>query len=159
MGARLAIGATAALAAVAALSRRRGSSSEIRTTSLPVGTELYHGTQAPERFDVPRGPAWFSDSEGVADNFVRWNRVMGTPRPRIYTFEVVREIPGLALIETPAEMEAFVEVIGVGGYGLYGLRELAEAVCDHRWLDLAGWVVPYNYPDGGSDTMLCDPDE
>ena len=113
---------------------------------LPAGTTLYHGTRAPERFTVPDGPAWFSESRAVAEHFIEWQKFVGRMRPRIGTYRTTRE---LRLVTLTEGMDEFWESIGCTRGST---SEMAEAVCSAGY---DGWRAN-NYPNGGDDTMLCD---
>ena len=136
----------------------RGSMARLVMAGLPRGTTLYHGTQAAKDFEYPDGPAWVSDSRDVAEQFVRWNRVWGQARPRIYEYRVTRRIPRLQLIRNPDEMAAFLHRLdgGTGDLDYATPREMAPVVCDAGY---NGWHIPHNYAGGGSDTMLCEPED
>ena len=120
-----------------------------RITSIPRGTILYHGTSAADEFDVLTGPAWVSDSEAVAREFVTW--AGGDGPGRVLVFEVMREIPALALVTDEASMNQLRNEVDPDGETVTP-TELAERVCD----EYNGWHIPNNYP-SGSDTMLCKP--
>jgi len=124
----------------------------IELVTIPVGTTLYHGTQAPEDFVIPDGPAWFSDSETVAEDFVGWNEwpEEGRHRPRILTYRVIEPIELVRISDTPSLM-ALLESIGSD---VASGVEMAEDVCRHY----AGWHIPHNYF-AGSDTLICYPDD
>lgn len=133
--------------------RPAGSMARVSKARLKKGTTLYHGTQAVEDFEIPDGPAWFSDGEDVSREFVTWNEAGG--RPRILVYEVTTSITGLVLINNAQDMKQLVrELFGEDDDGYCGIQELAEAVCDAGY---NGWHTPWNYP-SGSDTMLCDPE-
>lgn len=118
------------------------------TRSLPVGTDLFHGTSV-KGFKIPRGPAFFSDTYGVAKNFVNWHR--GGKKPRVMRFEVTDEIPKLALIESKEDLEQIAEDLGGE------VREDTQSRIDLvRMAGFDGWIIPNNYPDG-ADIMLLEP--
>ena len=128
--------------------------------TLRKGTRLYHGTSAEEDFDVPNGPAWFSDASEVADRF---SRGRPGPRQRVQVYRVARgglrlpEVADLADLRRlvaraagrrwrdPYEVEDFVEGMSVD--------EMADAVCGHY----DGWWIPDNYGPGHGDILLCEP--
>ncbi len=162
-GLAIAMSAAGILAGLQALSpvsrlRRRGSRSALPTVGLAPGTLLYHGTQAPEDFEHPDGPAWFTTSEAVARRFVGWNRVAGEARPRLLVYRVTAPLRDLILINGQRDMQAMMDhLAGVeGDLDHASPRELAEEVCQSRY---NGWHIRANYPDGGSDTLLCDPED
>ena len=126
-----------------------GLSAQATMTSIPRGTLLYHGTSAEDDFDELTGPAWVSDSESVAREFVTW---AGSSGPgRVLTFEVVREIPAIALVTSEADMNRLRREVDPEEETITPI-ELAELVCG----EYNGWHIPNNYP-SGSDTMLCEP--
>ena len=162
-GLAVAMSAAGILAGLQALSpvarlRRRGSRSSLPTVNLSKGTLLYHGTQAPEDFDYPDGPAWFTTSEEVARRFVSWNRVAGDARPRLLVYRVEVPILDLILIYNPHDMQRMMDHLArvEGDLDDASPRELADEVCHSRY---SGWHIRANYPDGGSDTLLCDPED
>ncbi len=118
------------------------------------GMLVYHGTSSSEEFEDLRGPAWVSDAETVAREFVSW--AGGNGRPRILTFRMLRA-PRLAIVTSDRELRelaAWVEE-KTGIEPEPGPVEFAQQVCDSR-LGLDGWHIPNNYP-SGSDTMICEP--
>jgi hypothetical protein len=124
---------------------------KIWKTAIPKGTELFHGTSARESFDVPSGHSWYSDSPGVAKQFVSHRK--GAGRPRILKLLVKKRITNLALIESSEEYDALFEELGRRtGHDPLGFPH-AMIVCD---AGLEGWVIPKNYPEG-ADIMLCYP--
>jgi hypothetical protein len=129
----------------------------LRTMTIPKGTRLYHGTQAEESFRIPNGPAFFSDNEAVAHEFVDWHEA-GGPR-RVLTYRVTRPISRLWRIEGKTDMVALIQRIEEETGSESGLSgsEMAESVCDAAYGKWNGWNIPNNY-DNGSDTMLCDPE-
>jgi hypothetical protein len=120
---------------------------------LEPGDVLFHGTSSEEPFEAdqetPDGPAWFTESEAVAQRFTDWS---GGPRPRILAYRVLAK-PRLLLWETDADIG---KVIDEDYISEYDNRELAEAVCDAGY---DGWTCPNNYPEGGADIMLCAPED
>ena len=123
----------------------------VELVTIPVGTTLYHGTQAPDDFDIPDGPAWVSDGEEVAEWFVEWNEWMDEGRPRVLVYEVIQPITLVQVHDAPS-FSAFLESVGTDGIGM---REAADAVCDAGY---AGWHIPNSYT-GGSDTLICRPED
>jgi len=123
------------------------------------GTLLYHGTKAPEDFDYPDGPAWFSTARSVAEEFVSWHSWGddAEEKSRVLVYRVVKRIPRLVLIDSREDMDDLVRRLddGMGDLEFAGPTDLAEATCDAGW---TGWHIPWNYPDG-SDTMICEPTE
>jgi len=148
----LALGAVALVAAAGLVRRGSRVRRYSRRFTIWKGYELYHGTRVEEDFEIPNGPAWFSDSRSVAEEFVDWHEADG-PR-RILTYKVTTEIP-LVLIEDGTDMERLSEWLeeehGLSLDG--GSQEMAENLCQVE----IGWHIPYNYS-SGSDTLLCDPD-
>ena len=115
--------------------------------SLPVGTDLYHGTSS-KGFRIPRGPAFFSDTRSVATYFTTWHE---GKHKRILRFEVQYEIPNLALIESKRDFDDLAEEAGMEARGT---EELVDLI---RVSGFDGWIVPNNYPDG-ADIMILEPD-
>jgi hypothetical protein len=157
-GTVIALEALTALTVLATVACKAGSRGRIPMAGLAKGTLLYHGTRVPEDFDYPDGPAWFSTSEGVAQQFISWHEVGGDRRPRIYTYRVTRRIPRLPLIEGSHTWSRFLDTLPGGADEIQwqGPRDMAQIVCDEGY---SGWHIAHNYPDGGSDTMLCDPED
>lgn len=118
------------------------------TTSVPKNTVLYHGTASPEDFDIPRGPAWFSNAEAVARSFMRWHGQ--SERSRVIAYRTTSRVPNLLFIDGTDTMSRFVKSLDLSG----DPQELAEAVCDGGW---NGWNIPSNYLEG-SDLLLCEPE-
>lgn len=139
--------------------------------SLRKGTLVYHGTSRDEDFDMLEGPAWVSDSYGVAKEFVGWAGGEGTPR--VMTFKIVTP-PALVLIQSTRDVEKLAvwlgENFGLGSGEDFGesVAEMARDLCSvGARVGIDGWHVPNNYPGGGpawtsrargSDTMLCEPE-
>lgn len=117
------------------------------TRSLPIGTDLFHGTST-KGFLIPRGPAFFSDTYSVARTFARWRK---NGKPRVLQFEVTEEIPRLILIESKEDFETLAQERGLES--TQALEGLIEMVCNARY---DGWIIPNNYPDG-ADIMICEP--
>lgn len=126
-----------------------GPSAQAMMTIIPRGTLLYHGTSAEDDFDELTGPAWVSNSKSVARKFVTW--AGGAGPGRVLTFEVVREIPAIALVANEADMDRLRREVDPEEEAVTPI-ELAELVCG----EYNGWHIPNNYPTG-SDTMLCEP--
>lgn len=135
---------------------RHAASPKVRSP-LRRGTLVYHGTATENEFDVLNGPAWVSDSFGVARHFA--NR--GASRSRVVVFRV-QTVPRLAMIANAREWASFVAWATGACYARddfdddveYGPYEIAEMVCDNGIVD--GWIIPANYPEG-ADIMLCNP--
>lgn len=117
--------------------------------SLPRGTVLYHGTGAPEKFLIPTGPAFFSDSRTVAKYFSTWN---GGEKPRVLRYKVSSKIQKLALIESQQDFDNLSEETGCEPG--QDTESLVAMVCGAGF---DGWIIPNNYPDG-ADIMLCFPE-
>lgn len=126
-----------------------GSMDEESVRSLPVGTDLFHGTSAKEKFDVPEGPAFFGDTVYVARLFVKRRR---GPKPRIIRLEVTIEVPQLALIQSAEDFDRLAESQGLES-GPKDVESLINLVCGSG---LDGWIIPRNYREG-ADIMLCEP--
>lgn len=116
--------------------------------SLPVGTDLFHGTGSKEKFKMPHGPAFFSDTFSVGRYFATWHE---GPKPRVLRFEVTSEIPRLVIIESKEDFDRLAESVGmeVGE----STEERVDLVCSAGF---DGWIIPNNYSDG-ADILLCDP--
>lgn len=54
--------------------------SDLSRVIVVAGTPLFHGTDAPEGFKVPRGPAWFCHSLDEAARWAGWGSVARGPR-------------------------------------------------------------------------------
>lgn len=117
------------------------------TRSLPVGTDLFHGTGA-KGFVIPRGPAFFSDTYSVARTFALWRQ---SKKPRVLQFEVTDEIPKLLLIESTEDFDKLAEEQGMDP--VPDTEGRIRMVCNARY---DGWIIPNNYPDG-ADIMVCEP--
>ena len=117
-----------------------------------LGTMLYHGTQSPERFEVPDGPAWFSNDREVARRFTTWHTSSGRMRPRVLTYRVVETIPTLARVGSEEEFARLLEEHGLSD--VIG-QEGAEDFCEGRY---NGWVIANNYGPGAADVLLCEPE-
>ena len=119
-----------------------------RTLTLRRGKILYHGTNTQDEFDVPDGPAWFSDTESVAREFATWHGDSG--RPRVLSFKLTHNLR-LARIDDVLDFDKATRTEdAVSEYA--DPTELANEVC--RGYD--GWIIPTNYPDG-ADIMICSP--
>jgi hypothetical protein len=156
----LALGAAGLLAAASGIRRGSrswdedteewGDPSPLEITSIPVGTLLYHGTQATEEFEDLIGPAWLSDDKAVATRFTAWNEEGG--RHRVLVYKTTVAIDRLVMIRTPQDMARLIRAVHADEYD--GPPEIADAACDAGY---NGWHIPNNYP-SGSDTMLCEPE-
>ena len=119
----------------------------INTTTLKEGTTLYHGTSVPEFAEAEdhiTGPAWFTTSWTVATHFA--TRHSGGS-PRILVFRLTEELE-LPEILSSHDMEQVAEAYDV----CFGCTE--EIVESVACSSLAGWIIPYNYPDG-DDILLA----
>lgn len=117
--------------------------------SLPEGTILFHGTNAEESFEFPRGPAFFTDSYSIARDFASWHGDRG--RQRVLRYEVRTDIPKLALVESEADMNRLADEVGMEP--TKDTRGRIEIVSRHGF---DGWIAPNNYPNG-ADIMLFEP--
>ena len=124
------------------------------TIYLQPGLRLYHGTDALNHFDIPTGPAWFSQSLEVAEWFKSWHSQGG--KPRILKYEVTAPVKLLA-IRTSAELNDIAEEFGLD------FTSEPDSLCS-AGLGVAGWNVIGNYAptvpgqQAGDDIMLCDPE-
>lgn len=118
------------------------------------GTVLFHGTSVDEDFDVPQGPAWFSNSEQVARYFANWH---DGPNARVLTHTVTASV-ALPVIETDQDWRVFQQrvaiTLGHDDSDYSDPNEFAECVCQ---AGLPGWTIPHNYPEG-ADILICRPD-
>lgn len=114
---------------------------------LPEGIELFHGTWGRSSFKTINGPAWFSDSFGVAERFAARYR-----DPKVLRFTVRKSVPRLVEI---GDFEEFIRSVDRSPRSEFDMRRFAKKICNGRF---DGWVVPNYYPDG-ADIMLCNPDK
>jgi len=143
---------------------------------MPRGTTLYHGTKH-GGFDVPRGPAWFTDVRSTAKEFLElWRSSRPSPRTgtagkprgarlekgsRILRFRTIHDLRLLDISE-PQGIPAHIlrHYLGPkmperGGISTY---ELADAICDEGIYD--GWVCDVGClwkEAEGADILLCRP--
>ena len=119
-----------------------------RTITLRRGIILYHGTSSDDDFDIPSGPAWFSDTESVARWFAKRNE---DGRPRVITYRLIRNLR-LARIDGIVDFD---KATGIedAAREYADPTDLANAVCERH----EGWIIPNNYPDG-ADIMICSPE-
>lgn len=142
----------ARLLSLAAGPRPRAAPSGRRRHPLPAGAIVYHGTSSRDSFSSLSGPAWVSNSEGVARWFIDWHDG-GGPR-RVLSYRVSRA-PRLAVFRSAGDIEDFLEDRGADRGS--SPSELASLVCAAGY---DGWLIPGNYRDPpGDDVMLCDPAE
>lgn len=120
----------------------------VESRSLPVGTALFHGTSA-KGFLIPRGPAFFGDTYGVAKTFI--NQHKGGKAKRVIQLEVTEEIPKLALITEKTDFDRIAEEVGIE------VGENTESRIDLvQMAGYDGWIIPNNYVDG-ADIMILQP--
>lgn len=124
---------------------------EWKVQVIPEGAVLFHGTSAAEAFDVPDGPAWFSESRSVAERFSP--RYQG-PKPRVLEYRVARPAR-LVVLRSSKEFAEFLDSLDGEEGGYRSSTDAAQIVCESGRFD--GWIVPNNYPDG-SDILICEPD-
>jgi hypothetical protein len=117
--------------------------------SLPEGTILFHGTSGEESFQIPRGPAFFTDDYGVARSFTTWHG--DRENPRVLRFEVATEIPRLALIKSKETLDRLADEASMER--TTDTRGRIEIVRFHQF---DGWIMPDNYGNG-ADIMLFQP--
>lgn len=125
-----------------------------KMTGLRKGTRLCHGTAAKERFDIPDGPAWFSNEAEVCDYFTGWHGEKKSRHARVQWFRVAE--PGLRLVrvDNAQDLEGIVADAGEEPYEGRGSEDLAELACGLY----DGWTIPDNYGPGKADVMICDPE-
>jgi len=123
-------------------------------------TTLYHGTSAEEDFDIPDGPAWFSDDWGVAEEFVAWHP---GSRPRILEYKVVRE-PKLFVWHRHEDLDALYDESDEEmadywrGEQPWRDMETEELVEEVGRAGYDGWNIPNNYP-SGADIVILYPED
>jgi hypothetical protein len=120
---------------------------------LKKGTFLYHGTGTEEDFEMPIGPAWFSDLVSVALRFSTWH---GEGRPRVLRYVVTRSVQ-VAIIRTDRDFQRFQDAVAeaTGIETENDPRELAENTCQ---TNVPGWLIWNNY-NPGHDILLCRPED
>ena len=126
------------------------SSLDVYSTTLPVGTRLYHGTayEIPFEFeDDLEGPMWFSTAMAVADRFAAWRGYL----QRRLLFRLVAE-PYLLYVEDGNTFHEIAEYLAIPLYD--SVEDLLE-VTERAGFD--GWIIPDNYPEG-DDIMLLEPE-
>lgn len=117
----------------------------MKTVTLRRGMLLYHGTDAKEDFEMPRGPAWFSNSIDVARWFSTWH---DEARPRILVFKLKEKLVLPEVTQDRSnEIWEIIEDQGIDADVLY------NNICSKH----DGWIIPDNYPQG-ADIMICSPD-
>jgi hypothetical protein len=106
--------------------------------TLPAGVRLHHGTDAPEPFLVPRGPAWFCRDQATAARRAGWGSIARGPR-RVIELELRDDVSvidtttrsqwealGLRLLGDPdpttGQMTEAVVAAGLGGW--FGKTEI-----------------------------------
>lgn len=114
----------------------------MRTTLLPAGLILYHGTDNDD-FDPSEdnleGPAWLTSSFEVAKKFASRTRCGGRSRVFQYVLGDGLEVPDIRSSADMAKLAAKYNL------DLSGTEEIRDSVADSG---LSGWVIPQNYPDG-----------
>jgi len=129
---------------------------EPETAEIPVGEELYHGTQVPymtwdEREDSNDTPFWVSNAPAVAERFSGWNEWdSGRPAPRIIAYVAAKP---LRLLKLTSRAD-FIAVEEYWGFNTDDIHEFAEDVCAKGY---DGWIVPNNYGHDQHDIMICSP--
>lgn len=129
---------------------------ERRTTIIPRGATLYHGTNVVSEFKVPYGPAWFTPNLSVADWYSRWRMEdweveAGEARPRVLEFEVIKDIKVLLMEDNDEEAQHWRAIEKGTGHNL-DRYEFANEVCE---LGFDGWSMPYM--EDGAEVMVCEP--
>ena len=117
---------------------------------LPIGVELYHGTNSCEEFDYPDPPAWFSDGYEVAKFFADYHDTKCDdqekyPIRRIFTY-ITKYNLNLILINNSDDIDILNDYFGVCDH-----YDLVDAICAAGF---DGWNIPSNYPEG-ADIVLC----
>ncbi len=126
--------------------------------SLPMGSTVYHGTGVNEGFDMPTGPAWFTDSVEVASEFIKSN---ATNR-RVLAFEVIKRPTMLVF---PIYQDVFAWLNSMHGTDIDYTYDAAKQICS---MHHDGWILSHAYPGGFvnqdlekgavfTDIMLCNP--
>jgi len=124
-----------------------------KTAKLRLGKRLYHGTQSPDEFVIPEGPAWFSDDKGVAEQFVDFHSwAKGEMRPRIMVYKVSTP-PVLIRINNEEQLDDLLEQHGID---ITSVSE-ADALTGLVGSGYDGWIIPDNYGEGKPDIMLLRP--
>jgi hypothetical protein len=114
------------------------------------GSELLHGTGVEEDFEVPDGPAWFTDDEATAAMYSKWSEV---ERPRVLRYRVIEPVT-LPLIVGNDEEDRFAAATGIDPRVDY--VEFAREACR---LGIAGWWSEHPGKKHGADVMLCRPEQ
>jgi hypothetical protein len=129
----------------------------LATTTLPVGTMVYHGTCSPERFTMPQRRSWFSTDVLTARGFSATCRD-GTVHRRIMELEVVGS-PRLLLVEGEPAYPSFAQDLAVklGSRTILMLDPDAAArlTCEAGY---DGWISMDAYAAGVPDILLCHPE-
>lgn len=107
---------------------------DIETTTLPAGTELYHGTN--QRFGSIQFPAWFSDSKHVAAYFSKWRK---GGKPKVLKHVLNSDVDSIAVIRNAGDL---------GALGIDNPSDADESADRLRERGLHGWVIKGNYPEG-----------
>ncbi len=104
-------------------------------------------------FGVPDGPAWFSQSENVARDFVDWHK-QEDGRPRIITLKVMN-VPDLAVVTNKQELSDLLEEFGINANAFDSSDLMAMVGSKYD-----GWIIPDNYGGPGmSDIMILRPQD
>ncbi len=61
-------------------------------TTLPVGTSLFHGTDAKQAFKMLAGPAWLTENEDTAETWVGWKEAGGGGKRRVLEYKTMQNL-------------------------------------------------------------------
>ena len=112
------------------------------TITVPAGTVLFHGTDAHERFLVPRGPAWFAGDWGTAARWAGWGSKARADR-RVLRVALLRPVVLRDTVRERAWRKFCLELCGDPDACIWGVAK--EAVKR----GLGGWY-------GGNEVLLAD---
>jgi hypothetical protein len=129
--------------------------------TLPAGTKLYHGTHSPKNFGYPRGPAWFTEHENLARDFIRDGK---TKKVLIYQTK-----KPLKLLAFPKYQDLFDWINRWHKQNIDYTYDAADFIANKT--DFDGWVLYEAYLAAGydaapsesgddemaSDIMICEP--
>jgi len=130
--------------------------------TLPAGTKLYHGTNSSKNFGYPRGPAWFTEHEKLARDFIRKSKK--TQKVLIYQTK-----KPLKLLAFPKYQDLFDWLNKWHGQDIDYTYDAADYISYKTKFD--GWILYEAYLAAGydaspsesgddemaSDIMICEP--